>query len=566
MSQPTRRFSFLALALLAVGGIGGAVVGGRVQANPHATEDQLWTFGRVLSLVEDQYIGEADSKQMVEDAIQGLLQTLDPHSNYLPPESFSDMRDEQRGKFSGLGIQITKRGPDKPLTIIAPIDDTPAFRAGLQSGDVIAEIEGEPTLDLTVHEAVKRLKGDKGTRVKITIERPGDSEPFEVSIERDDIPIESIRVAHMLRDSVGFVRISNFTSTTADELDRAIARLTDEGMTRLIIDLRNNPGGLLEQAVQVSERFVPAGELVVFTRGRIPGANQDYRAKRGVERLSLPLITLVNGSSASASEIVSGAIQDHDRGLVVGETTFGKGLVQRVIPLPDGGALAVTTAKYYTPSGRLIQRDYSDFEEYYLRRDVEDDPGEPTDESVEEPTPDSTDPSESTDYDEIEDDETRIREVFYTTLGRKVYGGGGIQPDYIVKAPSASAILARLVRENLIFDYAVSFSNARKELDHDFVIDDEIFDDFRSFLDTREFEFENATLDDSREMVSLRMRAQIARVRWDQQSESRILTEADPQIQRAFELFDEAAELAERATRPSVKPARGDLRAEVTPL
>jgi carboxyl-terminal processing protease len=551
MSRPTRRFSLLACSVLAVGALAGALLGSRAEADANRTDDQMWVFGRVLSLVEDQYVGEVDGKTLVEDAIDGLLQTLDPHSNYLRPESFADMRDEQRGKFSGLGIQITKRGPDKPLTIIAPIDDTPAFRAGLLSGDVISEIEGQPTIDMTVHDAVKLLKGEKGTRVNITIERPGDDEPFEVSIERDDIPIESIRVAHMIDDEVGFVRISNFTSTTAGELDHAVADLTEQGMTRLIIDLRNNPGGLLEQAVQVSERFVPQGELIVYTRGRINGANQDYVAKRGVDRVDLPLVVLVNGSSASASEIVSGAIQDHDRGLVVGESTFGKGLVQRVIPLPDGGALAVTTAKYYTPSGRLIQRDYSNLEDYYLHRDGSEDAGDDDDEGADEHGDEGS-------ADRAQPDD---REVFYTDAGRKVFGGGGIMPDYVVEAERAPQLLARLIRENLIFDFSVRYGNAHEDLARDFTIDDETFESFRRFLDEREFEFEDAKLDEHRAAVELRLRAQVARIRWGQEAENLVLIEADDQVQRALTLFGEAAELA-RKSQQRRQTRNDDLRAQ----
>jgi carboxyl-terminal processing protease len=548
MSQTSRRFSLLALVLLTVGGILGGLLGGGAQAEQQKPEDELWSFGRILSLVEDQYVGETDSKQMVEDAIDGMLQTLDPHSSYLNPEAFGEMRDEQRGKFSGLGIQITKRGPDNPLTIIAPIDGTPAYRAGLQSGDVISKIEGQATMELTVHEAVRLLKGDKGTEVTITIDRPGSAEDFDVTIERDDIPIESIRVAHMLDGDVGFVRISNFTSTTAEELDAAIERLKQEGMTRLMIDLRGNPGGLLEQAVQVSERFIPAGELVVFTRGRIPGSDQDYVAKRGVERVDLPLILLVNHSSASASEIVSGAIQDHDRGLVVGETTFGKGLVQRVIPLRNEGALAVTTAKYYTPSGRLIQRDYSDLEEYYLSRADEVEPGE-------QESQDPTGSAASTGEDP--------GEVRYTASGRKVYGGGGIRPDYIVESPKAPAVLIGMFRENLIFDFAVRYVNSHPALTRDFEVDEAILADFRAFLEQREYEFEAEKFKEHRDVITLRLKAQIARVKWDQAEESRVLTSGDPQVQRALELFGEAAELARRGARgrPGDKPPAA-LRAE----
>ena len=538
MTQPARRFSLFVLTLLLAGALLGGLLGGRVQANPHQPDDQLWTFGRVMALVEDHFVREADPEKLVEDAIDGLLRTLDPHSNYLDADSFSEMRDEQRGKFSGLGIQITKRGPDKPLTIIAPIDDTPAFRAGLQSGDVISKINGEPTIDLTVNEAVHRLKGRKGTQVTISIERLGDSLPFDVTIERDDIPIESIRVAHMLQPGVGYIRISNFTSTTAEELDQTIEKLTQKGMIRLLLDLRGNPGGLLEQAVQVSERFIPAGELIVYTRGRIHGSNQDYVAKRGVERWEQPLILLVDGSSASASEIVSGAVQDHDRGLIVGETTFGKGLVQRVIPLRQGGgALAVTTAKYYTPKGRLIQRDYTDIEEYYLRRD--------------DPSPEE----------EASSDDTEGREVFYTTAGRKVYGGGGIRPDHIVKSTRAPKILYRLLRENLIFDFVVRQTSSKKDIEPGFEIDETTMAGFRDFLHKREFEFEEETFAEHQETLALRLRAQIARLDGGQEAESQVLTGADPQVQRALELFDEAAELSRQGTQTPVD----DLHAEAAP-
>jgi len=547
MSRPARRLSFLALAFLIAGGFVGGMLGGRVLADPQRPDDELWTFGRVLSLIEDQYVGEVDSKDLIENAVAGMLHTLDPHSNYLNIEATTEMRDEQRGKFSGLGIQITKRGADKPLTIISPIDDTPADRAGLISGDVIAEIEGQPTIDLSVQQAVRLLKGDKGTRVKITIERPGLSEPFEVTIERDDIPIESIRVAFMLDDEVGLIRISNFTSTTADELDQAIERLRSEGMTKLLVDLRGNPGGLLDQAVQVTERFIAADELVVYTRGRIHGADQDYYAKRGVNRVDLPLVLLVDESSASASEIVSGAVQDHDRGLVVGEPTFGKGLVQRVIPLQSGGALAVTTAKYYTPSGRLIQRDFSDLEEYYLHRDNGEDAEAP-----------DTPPVET--GEEAEENE---REIFYTASGRKVYGGGGIRPDYIVKADRAPDILFALIRENLIFDFSVLYSNTHQDLEPDFDLDDRTLTEFRAHLDGKEFDYDAADFEEQKDVIRLRLRAQVARVRWDQNVEGRILALADPQVQKAVSLFGEAAELADSGAdgEPGRQPP-ADLRAQ----
>jgi len=533
MSLTTRRTSLLAATILVGSSLIGGLIGGRAQADSRAPEDQLWTFGRVLALVEDQYIGEIDSQDLVEHAIDGMLGTLDPHSNYLNREAFSEMRDEQRGKFHGLGIQITKRGPDKPLTIIAPIDGTPASRAGLLSGDVIAEIEGEETINLTVQQAVRLLKGDKGTKVTITIQRPRMPEPFLVTIERDEIPIESIRVFYMLNEDVGVVRIANFNTTTANELDSAIENLLEQGMTRLILDLRSNPGGLLDQAVQVSERFMPEGKLIVYTRGRIPGSNQNFVADSENARDHLPLVVLVDHSSASASEIVSGAIQDHDRGIVVGETTFGKGLVQRVIPLKDGGALAVTTAKYYTPSGRLIQRDYTDLDDYYFSS-PESDEDAPVDELSTTAEP------------EIDESEREEREVFYTASGRKVFGGGGITPDEIVRAPAAPEILFRLRRENLIFDYAVGFVAEHPDLVRGFGIDDEGYEEFQAYLTEREFEFTPEEVAENQEVLVIRLRAQIARIVWDQAEESRIIGQADPQIQKALEVLPEAEGLAGR--------------------
>jgi len=523
MQSSSRSYSILTLVVLATGTLAGGFLGTDVAADSPKTEDQFWTFGRVLALVEDEYIGDINSEDLVEGAIRGMLGELDPHTNHLNEEAFSEMRDEQRGKFSGLGIQINKRGPEYPLTIISPIDGTPADRAGLRSGDVIAQINGEPTLELTVNGAVRKLKGPKGTSVTITIERPGDPEPFDVTIERDDIPVESIRVSHMLGDGVGLIRIANFTSTTAAELDEAIDTLVQQGMDKLLLDLRGNPGGLLDQAVQVSERFIPSGDLIVYTRGRINGSKADYVAKRGVERWVQPLVLLVDGSSASASEIVSGAVQDHDRGLIVGETTFGKGLVQRVIPLrQSGGALAVTTAKYYTPKGRLIQRDYSDFEEYYMTR-----------------SHDRTDPNGEI----IPSDDD---EVFLTDGGRKVYGGGGIRPDFIVEAPDPPKLAYRLVRQNILFDFSVRYSNAHDSLDRNFEVDEKMLTRFREFLAEREFEYTDEELDDAIEYVSLRIKAQIGRLRWGAEEESHILADSDPQVQKALEVFDQASDLHSR--------------------
>jgi carboxyl-terminal processing protease len=526
-----RRTTLMAVAVLAAGCLIGGFLGTnlRAQAFPAPPTVEVETFSQILAIIEDNYVGEVSSRQLVEHAIQGMLRRLDPHSNYLDAESYNEMKDEQRGEFSGLGIQIAKRDRDKPLTIIAPIDGTPADRARLQAGDIIYKIEGEETIHLTVQEAVQRLKGDRGTKVTITIKRPGLKDMFDVTLVRDKIPIHSLKVAYMIEPTTGYIRIFNFTSTTARELDEAIGKLSQQGMQRLILDLRNNPGGLLEQAVQVAERFIDDGKLVVYTRGRVSGADQDYLVTDGVERFDMPLVVLVDRYSASASEIVSGAIQDHDRGLVVGETTFGKGLVQRVIGLSDGGALAVTTAKYYTPSGRLIQRDYSDLDSYYFE-EAEPEEG-PLEESLEPPAD--------------------RREVFHTASGRKVYGGGGITPDYIVKAERYSGLFARLFRENLFFDFAVQYASAHPELERGFVTNGELLEGFRKFLDAREFRYAPEEFEQDGPRLLNKLQAQISRVKWSQEEESRVLAQADPMIQKALTLFDEAARLA-------AAPAAGD--------
>ena len=517
-----RRNVLVTVAVLGGACLLGGFLGGRARAESEGGVDlKLQDFGRILALVEDNYVGKVDAEEVVEDAIQGMLRTLDPHSNFLDRDTYSEMKDEQRGRFYGLGIQITKRGPDKPLTIIAPIDGTPASRAGLQAGDVIYKIEGEETMELTVQQAVRRLKGEKGTKVTITIQRPGEDKTFDLTLVRDEIPTKSIPVSFMLQPGVGLVRISNFTSTTARELDAAVETLRGQGMTRLVLDLRGNPGGLLEQAVQVSERFVPPGKLVVYTRGRIAGSDQDYLAETKGERIELPLVVLVDHSSASASEIVSGAIQDHDRGVLVGETTFGKGLVQRVIPLFDGtSAVAVTTAKYYTPSGRLIQRDYSDLDDYFF--DTEDEA-----EGDAAPVP-----------------EGKPREVRRTDAGRVVYGGGGITPDHVVRAERASPFLSRLIRENVIFDFVVrQFPSKAAAAPEDPAVDDAVLDAFRKFLDTRKVSFTDEELAKDRVRLALRIRAQLARVRHGAEAESRVLAEGDVQLQTALTLFDEAVRL-----------------------
>lgn len=316
------------------------------------TYESLKIFTEVLSLVESNYVEDVPSKQLVEGAINGMLKSLDPHSAYMSPEVFKEMQVETEGQFGGLGIEITIK--DEQLTVVSPIDDTPAHRAGIKAGDKIIKINGTSTKNITIMEAVKKLRGPKGTKVTITVLSEGEVEPREITITRDIIKIKSVK-QDLFDGKIGYVKIRSFQKTTDEELDKALADLEKNNIEGLILDLRNNPGGLLQQAVGVSDRFLPGGDLIVYTKGRKKDQNMRFMSNDKGAHLKYPVVVLVNAGSASASEIVAGAFQDLDRAIVLGTTTFGKGSVQTIIPLSDGSGLRLTTAKYYTPKGRLIQ-------------------------------------------------------------------------------------------------------------------------------------------------------------------------------------------------------------------
>lgn len=316
------------------------------------TYEKLKVFSEILSLLESNYVEKVNSDDLVEGAIRGLLKTLDPHTSYLPPDSYKRMQVETSGKFGGLGIEISMR--KGILTVISPIEDTPAFKAGILAGDKIIKIEDESTLDITLSEAVNLLRGDRGAPIKITIFREGLEEPKEYTIVRDVIKVRSL-TSKIYNSNIGYVKIRNFTKTTSSDLDKALAKFESKNVQKLVLDLRNNPGGLLNQAVEVSDRFLDEENLIVYTQGRTEDQNMRFTTHDRGRQVSYPMIILVNGGSASASEIVAGALQDLGRAVILGTQTFGKGSVQTIIPLSEGSALRLTTARYYTPSGKVIQ-------------------------------------------------------------------------------------------------------------------------------------------------------------------------------------------------------------------
>jgi carboxyl-terminal processing protease len=348
-----RRFLALALVLLLASGV---VFVGRMSVPSVSADDEryetLKVFTEVISVVESNYVEKVDVKDLIYSAIRGMVSSLDPHSSFMTPEEYKEMQVDTKGEFGGLGIQISIK--DGILTIIAPIEDTPAWRAGLKAGDKIVMIEGESTKDMTIEEAVSKMRGPKGTKITISVMREGWEKPKDFSIVRDIIKIKSVK-SKVLDDSIGYVKITQFQQRTASDLDKALGKLSDEGVTSLILDLRNNPGGLLNSAVDVSSAFLPKDKLVVYIQGR-SGEKTEYRTD-GPETAfeEMPMVVLVNPGSASASEIVAGALKDWKRAVVMGEQTFGKGSVQTVVPLSDGSGLRITTAKYYTPKGTSIQ-------------------------------------------------------------------------------------------------------------------------------------------------------------------------------------------------------------------
>jgi len=327
---------------------------GGVQHGTTAIEDtyeKLKTLTEILSLIQSNYVDDVNSKELIYGAVKGMLETLDPHSSFMPPEAFKEMQVETHGSFGGLGIEITVK--DRFLTVVAPIEGTPADRAGIQPGDRIVKIEGQITKDLTLLDAVRKLRGPKGSKVTISILREGSPELMDVTLVREVIEVKSVR-SKDLGDGIYYVRLASFQERTSKDLERVLEQAQTAGTTALILDLRNDPGGLLNQAVAVGDMFLDKGQLIVYTQGRIKNQDLRFTAEHSNGLPKWPMVVLVNGGSASASEIVAGALQDWKRAVLLGTKTFGKGSVQTVIPLSDGSGLRLTTAKYFTPRGRSI--------------------------------------------------------------------------------------------------------------------------------------------------------------------------------------------------------------------
>jgi len=352
MEQQPRRKSWVVGPMIAFALLCGVFIGKGWERTGHASEtyEELKTFSEVLNQVQRHYVDETKAKDLIQGAIRGMLSTLDPHSSYMTPEMYREMQVETKGEFGGVGIQIGVK--DSRLAVIAPIEGTPAYRAGIKAGDVITKVNEDTTKDLTLMDAVQKMRGPKGSKVNLTIQRENEAEPLVFTLVRDTIKIESVKPK--IIENLGYVKLTQFQEATGKDLGKAIKHFKEQKVQGAIIDLRNNPGGLLTAAVDVSEQFLPSGKLVVYTKSR-DGKKDEWFAKSKDQLEDLPIIVLVNEGSASASEIVAGALQDWGRALIVGTTSFGKGSVQTILALGDGSGLRLTTAKYYTPKGRTIQ-------------------------------------------------------------------------------------------------------------------------------------------------------------------------------------------------------------------
>jgi carboxyl-terminal processing protease len=523
--RKTQKWTFSLTLLVAIAGatLVGGFYGNRLFGSPVQSDVQkrLKEYTDLLAAVTSWAPEDLTADKFVYSSIDGMLRTLDPHTTFLEPKEYADMQDRQKGSFYGLGILVTKRNDQ--VTVITPLEGTPAARLGIRAGDVIAEVEGVSTDDLTLDDVVKRLKGPKGTTVHIKILRVGIKEPIPLTIVRAAIPTNSISNTLIIRPGIGYIRIKDFTATTVRELDDAIARLRDQGMQRLVLDLRGNPGGLLDAAVGVADHFLDKGQMIVYTKGRTPDSAQDYLAPGKHQKLEFPLVIVVNRGSASASEIVAGAIQDHDRGLVVGETSWGKGLVQSVYTLQYGAGLALTTSKYYTPSGRNIQRDYTSFYDYYVADENEDGT------SIEIPL--------------------KERKQFKTDVGRVVYGGGGITPDVLVKPAPLSRTTQLLEVRSAIFNFGVEYASKHAEVNKDLAITTEIIEDFVRYAADKDI----APVEDirqslqkpnDRKYIERALKAEIIAARYGFDASYPYRLQGDNQIETALDVFPDAQKLA----------------------
>jgi len=518
-----RRGLLLVVAVLLLSAVLGGIYGPNVRATTSSADDyqtSVRDFTRVLSVVQSNYAEPVDvDKAVYQGAIPGMLRMLDPHSNFFDQRQFALLREDQRGKYYGVGMVVAPK--ENRTVVMQPYVGAPAYNAGLRPGDVIMKVDDKSTDGLTTSDVADLLKGPKGTVVKITVAREGYADQLVFTVTRDEIPRHSVDVSFMLKPGIGYIRLSAFNETTDHEIAEALRQLNVASLDGVILDMRGNPGGLLNEAVAVGDMFLDKNQLIVSHHGRT-SPERRYYAVRGNQGVNVPLVILVNNNSASATEIVSGAVQDHDRGLIVGDTTFGKGLVQTVTPLSENTGLALTTARYYTPSGRLIQRDYKSISlyAYHYERKV---PEHPT-------------------------------EVKLTDSGRQVTGGGGITPDIVVPEPKLNKFQQQLFRGDVFFPLETGiggftryYLGTKPAISREFEVDDIVLKDFRTYLSKRNIRYTEPDMAENLDWVKRKIKQEVFMSAYGMQEGYKVQLESDPQVVKAVEAVPQARALYQNA-------------------
>lgn len=542
----TRKSLIIVISIVLCGFALGAFADSKLHNDQESIYHDLEIFAKIVEKVKLYYVDEVDSHEMIDQAINSMLKELDPHSQYLSGLDYEDLMVSTRGEFGGLGIFISFR--DNYPTVISPIDDTPADRAGIRGGDQIVEIEGQSTEGWQTDKAVGLLRGEPGTNVRFKVTRPGLDEPIEYVITREVINVKSVPHYGMYgKDkTTGYIKISSFSKHTAEEVSAAIDDLEGQGMKSLVLDLRSNPGGLLETSREVSELFLGKDKLVVFTKGRLPNSNRKYYSHNSSPHGGYPIVVMINGASASASEIFSGALQDWDAAVVVGQRSFGKGTVQTVFNLSDTEAVKLTTAKYYTPSGRSIHMDEKVREQHIaeMREMMEEEQnGSGADDSTKAEKADQNEDSDEMTQADVTDTDSK-QPVYYTSSGRVVYGGGGITPDLEFEPQLYTELERRLERDALAFSFVVEYLTDHK-IDKDLTITDDIMNSFYAFLDSRDFKYKRDDL--TKENVSyirMMLRREFATNQFGRQAAYRVVTEADPEFNEVLNILSQVHDLA----------------------
>lgn len=521
--------------------IGSALVGGLVGSSSGfspgfgmGARELTADYREALEIIQENYAGEIDRENLSDMSIQSMLWALDPHSSFFTADEFRKLYEEQASQFYGIGVSIMQYRDG--VYVQSAIPGTPAEKAGLRYGDRFVTVDGKDAREWTSSEVSKNVRGPRGTNVRLEIERPGSDKPVEFVITRGGVPLPSVRTSFMLKDGIGYIGLTGgFQETSANEVDQAMEALRKQGMTSLILDVRNNPGGLLTQAREITSRFIPPGKTVVSVKGRSAYAEREELKTGGTADMEIPLVVMINGRSASASEIVAGAVQDYDRGVIVGNESFGKGLVQRVFPLPFGTGLTLTTARYYTPYGRSLQRDYSNgsiYEYYSHSMQGEEGSGDPAPKPAGSPVT--------------------------TASGRTLYGGRGIEPDVVVDQREFTPVRQKVVESAFFFVRRLAYgkidgfeslkadrSAERGRVDTSkIVVSDELFAAFKKFVAAdKRSGLSLSDVDGEAEWVRIRLREEIATALFSTEAGQQVLLEADPQVLKAVEAMGEAKKL-----------------------